>query len=294
MSSQTLKQLKEFAKQNKIKGYSKMKKEELQKAISELRKTNEASEVGKCCALIFENDSLVKCGMKTDNKYCSFHSQRYKFEIEDCMICLDSISCQTEMPLACGHWFHKNCLKPTNIHSCPYCRSCMDKGDIQYIFGKKHNEKEKYSENDANEYYNFVESRNVVESGQNIENNQENQNCQCDLCRTRNGTIELTEYETDILSILLLDLIEYKIHSYNDSRNVRERDINDMILNIFQSNENQIALFRLSRINNIRSKLNRSKTLHRPIFNFINVEYYSDMRFIFTIIDSLKNVYLYH
>ena len=67
-----------------------------------------------------------------------------------------------------------------------------------------------------------------------------------------------------------------------------------MILNIFQSNENQVALFRLSRINNIRSKLNRSKTLHRPIFNFINVEYYSDMRFIFTIIDSLKNVYLYH
>jgi len=289
MSSQTLKQLKEFAKENKIKGYSKMKKEELQKAISELRKKNETSNMGKCGALIFENDSLVKCGMKTDNKYCSFHSERYKFESDDCMICLDSISCETEMPLACGHWFHKGCLKPTNTHSCPYCRSCMDKSDILYIFGKNHVEKEKYSANDANEYYNFVES------GQNSENNyQEIQECQCDLCRTRNGRIELSSYETDILCDILLDLIEYKIHTYNDNRIVRNRDVNNMIINIFESYENQIALFRLSRINNIRSIINRAKSLYRPIFNFINVEYYSDMRVIFAVIDSLKNVYLYH
>ena len=113
-----------------------MKKEELQKAISEIRKKNETSNIGKCGALIFENDSLVKCGMRTDNKYCSFHSERYKFEVEECTICLESISTTSEIPLACGHWFHKGCLKPTDIHSCPYCRSCMDKSDILYIFGK--------------------------------------------------------------------------------------------------------------------------------------------------------------
>ena len=283
MSSQSLKQLKELAKENKIKGYSKMKKEELQKAISEIK--NETY-VGKCSALIFENDSLVKCGMRTDNKYCSFHSQRYKFELEECTICLESISPISEMPLACGHWFHKDCLKPTDIHSCPYCRSCMDKSDIEYIFGKKHTEKEKYSLNDIIEYNEFVNG-----SNQEIENEEE---CECVLCRTRNGRIELSSYETDILTDLLLDLIEYKINTYNDSRNVSKRDINNMIINIFQSNENQIALFRLSRISSIRSKLNKAKSLYRPIFNFINVEYYSDIRFIFSVIDSLKNVYLYH
>lgn len=285
MSSQTLKQLKDFAKENKIKGYSKMKKEELQKAISELKK-NETS-IGKCGALIFENDSLVKCGMRTDNKYCSFHSERYKFEVEECTICLESISTTSEMPLACGHWFHKECLKPTDIHSCPYCRSCMDKSDIEYIFGKKHTEKEKYSLNDIIEYNEFVNG----ESNQEIENEEE---CECDLCRTRNGRIELSLYETDILTDLLLDLIEYKINTYNESRNVSKRDINNMIINIFESNENQIALFRLSRINNIRSKLNKAKSLYRPVFNFINVAYYSDMRLIFTVIDNLKNIYLYY
>lgn len=283
--SYTLKQLKEIAKENKIKGFSKMKKEELQK-IYKLIKTNIETE--KCCALIFENDSLIKCGMKTDNKYCSFHIKKYKFEPENCTICLESISTKTEIPLECGHWFHKECLKPTNTHSCPYCRSCMNKNDIKYIFGKNHIE-QKYTIDDMIEYNEFVESRN----SENI-NEVSNTECQCDLCRTINGRIELTLYERDILTEILFDLIEYKIHTYNDDRNVRRRDINNMITYIFETNENQLSLFRLSRISNIRSKLNKAKNLYRPIFNFINVNYYDDLRFIFNVIDSLKNVYLYH
>ena len=62
-----------------------------------------------------------------------------------------------------------------------------------------------------------------------------------------------------------------------------------MIFHIFQTNQNQLLLFRISKISDIKAIIRKAKTSFRPIFNFINIQYFSDLRNIFTVIDSIVN-----
>jgi hypothetical protein len=144
MSSNTVKQLRIIAKECKIKRFSTMKKNELIESIEKYFQDNDSNykclldnNNSNCNGLVFENNKLKKCCFKTNEKYCTIHKNRYKLEIpEECSICYEKINIENEIPLSCGHIFHKECLIKCKVNNCPICRVNMDKSDIKYIFGK--------------------------------------------------------------------------------------------------------------------------------------------------------------
>ena len=91
----------------------------------------------RCSALYIYGSDLHKCTQYSgDHKYCSGHANRYRLEKpDDCPVCMDTISSETETPLECGHWVHKQCLVPTNRFMCPVCRQTMKLPEIKYVFG---------------------------------------------------------------------------------------------------------------------------------------------------------------
>jgi hypothetical protein len=90
----------------------------------------------------------VKCQNKSDQQYCPDHQHKYHYEKpDDCPVCMELISSRTETPLECGHWIHKQCLIPTNIHICPVCRQSMKQHEVDYIFGENHHQVNQYGQN---------------------------------------------------------------------------------------------------------------------------------------------------
>jgi hypothetical protein len=99
----------------------------------------------KCIGLNF---NLSKCDELCSGEYCDTHKYKYRLDKpDDCPICMDEISNKTEIPLECGHWIHKECLKPTNLHKCPVCRQEMKNEEVEYIFGQNHIERNSYADN---------------------------------------------------------------------------------------------------------------------------------------------------
>lgn len=133
--------LRDIAGELDIKGRSKMRKQEfiesIIKKISETEKPKYCEiNLLKCNGLSINGNVLIKCENISDKEYCPDHSHRYRLDkTDDCPICMDTISKETETPLTCGHWVHKECLIPTNKHACPLCRQDMKEHEIEYIFG---------------------------------------------------------------------------------------------------------------------------------------------------------------
>ena len=129
-------ELRKMAKEFNIKLWYTMKKGELKSNIINHLK-NLKNKTSKCKGLKINGNVLLKCENNILNKYCSEHEHKYRLEKpDDCCICMDNISSETEIPLECGHWIHKQCLIPTNTHICPMCRQQMKQYEIEYIFGK--------------------------------------------------------------------------------------------------------------------------------------------------------------
>lgn len=124
-----------------------------------LRNENNTKKPVQCSGMNIVEDHLERCTNITNTKYCEEHQERYKYEKpDDCPICMDTISEQTEIPLSCGHWIHKDCLVPTNLHICPVCRQKMKQVDVKYIFGEEHQERNLYAHN---YYIPFEQGQNV-------------------------------------------------------------------------------------------------------------------------------------
>ena len=89
----------------------------------------------QCNALKIQNGGLIKCSHKTNEKFCHHHHQQYRYESEtnECAICFEKLDTRVDIPLECGHWFHKNCLLQTKKHSCPMCRTNFTESEIGYI-----------------------------------------------------------------------------------------------------------------------------------------------------------------
>jgi hypothetical protein len=154
-------ELKEIASSLNIKGRSIMRKEKLVDAILsnwikeqenvhnsglEIPVLRREKTLHICNGLTIQGKNLVKCQNKSDNQHCPDHEHRYRFEKpDDCPVCMDSISNKTETPLECGHWIHKNCLIPTNLHICPVCRQGMKQHEVNFIFGENHQQHNQYS-----------------------------------------------------------------------------------------------------------------------------------------------------
>jgi hypothetical protein len=102
----------------------------------------------QCSGMNIVNDHLERCTNISNKKYCDKHEERYRYEKpEDCPVCMDTISEEIEIPLMCGHWVHKMCLVPTNIHICPVCRQKMQQDEVNYVFGAQHRERNLYAHN---------------------------------------------------------------------------------------------------------------------------------------------------
>lgn len=99
-----------------------------------------SSQTHYCKGFEIEDDYLVQCfnELYENYKYCEVHEHKYRLEKpEDCAVCMEQISEQTETPLECGHWFHKQCLIQTNKQTCPMCRQPMYQNEIDYIFSNE-------------------------------------------------------------------------------------------------------------------------------------------------------------
>ena len=88
----------------------------------------------KCCGKSIIGNKLGMCNNFSNEKYCEQHKHRYRLDKSDeCAICMEHISCETETPLECGHWFHKSCLRRAD-KKCPLCREQLKQHEIKYIF----------------------------------------------------------------------------------------------------------------------------------------------------------------
>ena len=118
-----------IAKKLKITKWYKYDKENLIKQII----SNGYENKNTCQGMSIYNNSFTrKCCHISDNKYCINHELQYKFEKDVCAICFDTIG-ENEIPLTCGHWFHKNCLKNIQNKICPICRNEMTHKEKIYI-----------------------------------------------------------------------------------------------------------------------------------------------------------------
>lgn len=154
----TIRELKQIASECNIRGRSKMVKYELVNALVDnwvntcqqlcIPVLRREKTLYICRGLTIQGENLVKCQNKSDKQHCPDHEHRYRFEKpDDCPVCMDTISIKTETPLECGHWIHKNCLSPTNLHICPVCRQTMKPHEVTYIFGENHQQRNQYSQN---------------------------------------------------------------------------------------------------------------------------------------------------
>ncbi|NDG64481.1 MAG: hypothetical protein EBY29_13610 [Planctomycetes bacterium] len=151
--------LKEMASGSKIKGRSKMNKAQLveallkqwiveQEELCSKPTINHTVTLKICRGLNIEVDCLVRCLNTSNSEYCNEHSHIYRFEKpDDCPVCMETISSRTETPLSCGHWVHKHCLVPTNLHMCPVCRQSMQPNEVRYVFGSNHHQHNSYAQN---------------------------------------------------------------------------------------------------------------------------------------------------
>lgn len=130
----------------------------------------------KCEAMVISGKVLTNCGANSNNEYCSNHQHRYRLEKpDDCPICMDKISSHSETPLECGHWIHKDCLLPTNLHMCPVCRQNMTSHEVQYIFGENHQQRNTYAHNYYIPFFPDIEDE-IAQAATNVLSNINNNN----------------------------------------------------------------------------------------------------------------------
>ena len=124
----------------------------------------------ECSGMKITDKYIIKCKNISNDKYCSYHKYKYRLDKPDeCPICMEFISFNYETPLECGHWIHKNCLIPTNLHKCPLCQTNMKNEEILYIYGEGHKENNQY--NDGNSiYFEPYELNNIIIEFDNIDN----------------------------------------------------------------------------------------------------------------------------
>lgn len=148
-------QMNKMTDMNLKKEYNKKLLSKLQRRRIEnmkLRENELKNKPVQCSGMNIIGDHLERCTNISNKKYCEQHENRYRYEKPDCPICMDEISEETEIPLMCGHWIHKTCLIPTNIHICPVCRQKMQQDEVNYVFGEQHQERNIY----VNYMHNYV------------------------------------------------------------------------------------------------------------------------------------------
>jgi hypothetical protein len=76
---------------------------------------------------------------RQEEKYCSQHLFQYRLDIALCAICMEKVSVFIDIPLACGHVFHSECMQEWSRekHSCPSCRRAFNEEELVTFSCKK-------------------------------------------------------------------------------------------------------------------------------------------------------------
>jgi hypothetical protein len=98
-------------------------------------------EMVPCCARSYSGLPCTNIShpKSRDKHFCTEHKYQWRFSCDDCSICLANVETYSptkldgEIPLHCGHWFHKDCIKQWNKPTCPTCRSFMYPFEIKYF-----------------------------------------------------------------------------------------------------------------------------------------------------------------
>lgn len=148
----TVKQLKQICRDNKIKGFSKLKKSQLINHIlsSELRPHIASNSYKikqdtitvpekKCitCNLIIDNShDFITYNNKYQHLSCfsklQCQNNQHHIEPKSCSICLEIIDKNDEYETDCNHFFHNDCINHWNscensANKCPNCRQDIKK-----------------------------------------------------------------------------------------------------------------------------------------------------------------------
>jgi len=103
-----------------------------------------------CNSFEILNNVLVRCNQNINGQFCNKHSHKHRLEKPDeCPVCFDEISSETETPLECGHWIHRVCIQQTNLHKCSLCNQKMIQDEINYIFGEGHIEQNNFNDGES-------------------------------------------------------------------------------------------------------------------------------------------------
>ena len=80
--------------------------------------------------IILDSCCIPKCRKKCDeSKFCTTHAKEYTIEEENCCICLEALSEETDQNyplLSCGHWIHYKCIAEGGKEECPICRKHVE------------------------------------------------------------------------------------------------------------------------------------------------------------------------
>jgi hypothetical protein len=138
LKEMTVVQLRAIAKEMHICKWYNLNKQPLIDAILSEMKNEDITEFSiknKCNALVINGLITKKCLNEIDDNesFCCHHKEQYKFDKpNECSICFESLD-NKQIPLNCGHWFHKSCIHNTKKHTCPLCRKKLSIKEIKYF-----------------------------------------------------------------------------------------------------------------------------------------------------------------
>jgi hypothetical protein len=94
------------------------------------------SETKECKSLVIFDNKLIKCNtlVNKNDQFCYRHKTMNKFyeTLCECCICCEDINKNLEIPLECGHIFHKECIIKFNKNQCPLCKKNYTYTEINY------------------------------------------------------------------------------------------------------------------------------------------------------------------
>ena len=251
----------------------------------------------KCVGKSISENTLKICNMISNEKYCCDHKHRYRLnKPDDCPVCMEYISEETETPLECGHWFHKSCLIQTN-KKCPLCREQLKQHEIQYIFTKNQEEININLdlENDNLDISDFVQEESFQDQNERYERYERNLFLLNNLNVIQNLTSEIVLNNTNNPYII------NTLYSYiSDENYVRFLDYVHRFIETSISSVNisfrNLDLFETSRISSIMFDNVYDHNLLAISFNILhytdhNITHYYYMRIEQVIIDRINEIY---
>lgn len=99
------------------------------------------TEIKYCKGMIINDNYLERCKNTVNDKYCDKHIKIYENKEHKCMICQNNVCFTTDIPFHCNHWIHKTCFISHEDDKCLFCKTKLNREEINYFFNFYNNNK---------------------------------------------------------------------------------------------------------------------------------------------------------